>query len=85
MWEGDFKIKFQTGIISLRKANRIEEDNYPQNLFSMYLYKIINDFFSHTDSNPIRLSFLCYLQIIPTINALTPSLCKHGLERDYKK
>lgn len=45
MWEGDFKIKFQTGIISLRKAYRIEEDNYPQNLFSMYLYKVINDFF----------------------------------------
>lgn len=45
VWEGGFKIKFLTGIISLRKANHTEQDNYPQNLFSMHLCKIINDIF----------------------------------------
>lgn len=82
VWEGDCKIKFQAGRTSLRKANRTEEDYCPQNLFSAYFYKIINAFFFffRTDSNPIWLSFLCYLQITQTIDALTPFLGKRSFE-----
>lgn len=31
--------------MSLQKANHTVEGNYPRNLFSVYLYKIINAFF----------------------------------------
>lgn len=49
VWEGDCRIKFRAGVMSLQKANHTEEGNYPRNLFSVYLYKIINAsyFFLH--------------------------------------